>query len=214
MFRRLSSVALASMLSFSGQAQNAFIEAARANASAASPGPALAATTIVRVFMEGCVAHEGDSMRTVDWAINQGFEPVYAQGGAAEALLSGRPGTVLALPGSTSPLLLAVDVERRCTVWAERGDGLAVRAEFAKAISVLASKGAHVQPALERTVERGGAWRLQLQMRYRRVGGSQDFGVGSVTTLTTQPAAQALNLAPMPSRSEASSADPQGLPVR
>jgi hypothetical protein len=63
-------------------------------------------------------------------------------------------------------------------------------------------------------VERGGAWRMQLQMRYRRVGGSQDFGVGTVTTLTTAPAAQALNLAPMPSRLDAPATDPMGLPVR
>jgi hypothetical protein len=51
-------------------------------------------------------------------------------------------------------------------------------------------------------------------MRYRRVGGSQDFGVGAVTTLTTAPAAQALSLAPLPSRLDAPATDPMGLPAR
>ncbi len=213
MMHRLTSLALLCAVALSAHAQNPFIESARANASAAQPEPA-AATTIVRVFIEGCVAHEGEAMKTVDWAINQGFEPIYAPGGAAEALLSGRPGTVLALPNSASPVLLAIDLDKRCTVWAERGDGPAVRAEFVRAMSALAAKGARVQPAQERTVERGGAWRMQLQMRYRRVGGSQDFGVGSVTTLAAPPAAQALSLAPMPSRLDVPSTDPMGLPVR
>jgi hypothetical protein len=202
-------------LTFAAHAQNPFIEAARSSASAAKPEPgATAAATIVRVFIDACVAHEGESMKTVDWAINQGFEAVDAHGSAGATLLSGRPGTVLALPDSARPVLLAIDFEKRCTVWAERGDGPAVRAEFVKAMNALAANGARVQTVQERTVERGGAWRLQLQMRYRRVGGSQDFGVGAVTTLAAQPAAQALSLAPMPSRLDAASSDPQGLPGR
>jgi hypothetical protein len=213
MIRRLMLLVLSGWLAFAAHAQNPFIEAARANAPAAQAAPT-AAATIVRVFIDGCVAHEGDSMKTVDWAINQGFEPDFAQGGAADTLLSGQPGTVLVLPGSASPVLLAIDLDKRCTVWAERGDGPTVRAEFVKAMNALAAKGARVQPAQERTVERGGAWRLQLQMRYRRVGGSQDFGVGTVTTLAAAPAAQALSLAPLPSRLDAPSADPQGLPAR
>jgi hypothetical protein len=213
MSRRLMLVVLSGLPAFAAHAQNPFIEAARANAPAAQAVPT-AAATIVRVFIDGCVAHEGDSMKTVDWAINQGFEPDFEQGSAAQALLSGQPGTVLALPGSASPLLLAIDLDRRCTVWAERGDGPAVRAEFVKAMNALAAKGARVQPAQERTVERGGAWRLQLQIRYRRVGGAQDFGVGAVTTLAAPPAAQALSLAPLASRLDMPSTDPQGLPVR
>jgi hypothetical protein len=213
MNRPFALLSLAGMLASAAHAQNPFYEAARANAPPPQTAPA-AAATIVRVFIDGCVANEGDSMKTVDWAINQGFEPDFARGGAADALLSGQPGTVLALPGSAGSVLLAIDLDRRCTVWAERGDGPAVRAEFIKAMNALAAKGARVQPAQERTVERGGAWRMQLQMRYRRVGGSQDFGVGTVTTLTAPPAAQALSLAPMPSRLDAPSTDPQGLPVR
>jgi hypothetical protein len=213
MSRAFALLSLASMLAFAAHAQNPFFEAARANAPPPQAAPA-AATTIVRVFIDGCVAHEGDSMKTVDWAINQGLEPDFARGGAAETLLQGQPGTVLVLPGSASPVLLAIDLDKRCTVWAELGDGPAVRTEFVKAINALAAKGARLQPLQERTVERGGAWRMQLQMRYRRVGGSQDFGVGAVTTLTAQPAAQALSLAPMPSRLDAPATDPMGLPAR
>jgi hypothetical protein len=211
--RCVALLAAAATLALAAHAQNPFIEAARANAPPPQAEPA-AATKIVRVFIDGCVAHEGDSMKTVDWAINQGFEPDFARGGAAEALLQGQPGTVLAMPGSASPVLLAIDLDKRCTVWAERGDGPAVRTEFVKAMNALAAKGARLQPAQERTVERGGAWRMQLQMRLRRAGASQDFGVGAVTTLTTAPAAQALNLAPLPSRLEAPATDPMGLPAR
>ena len=176
MIRPLIAAVLLAMPASAAFAQNPFYDAARENASPA-PREATAAAKIVRVFIDGCVAHEGDSMKTVDWAINQGLEPIFEPGGAAEALLSGQPGTVMSLPGSASPVLLAIDLDRRCTVWAERGDGPAVRAEFVRAMNALAAKGARLQPLQERTVERAGAWRMQLQMRYRRVGGAQDFGV-------------------------------------
>jgi hypothetical protein len=204
---------LTASMALTAHAQSPFYEASRANAPAAQPAPT-AAAMIVRVFIDGCVANEGESMKTVDWAINQGLEPVFEPGGAAGALLSGQPGTVLAVPDRASPLLLAIDLDKRCTVWAERADGPALRAEFVKAMNALAAKGARLQPLQQRTVERGGAWRMQLQMRYRRAGGTQDFGVGAVTTLAAQPAAQALNVAPMASRLDAPATDPMGVPVR
>jgi hypothetical protein len=210
---RLVALASAGSMALAAHAQNPFYEASRANAAPAA-AEATAAAKIVRVFIYGCVANEGESMKTVDWAINQGFEPDFARGGAAQALLQGQPGTVLAMPASASPVLLAIDLDRRCTVWAERGDGPAVRAEFVRAMNALAAKGARLQPLAERTVERSGAWRMQLQMRYRRVGGSQDFGVGAVTTLAAPPAAQALSLAPIASRLDAPATDPMGLPAR
>jgi hypothetical protein len=196
------------------RAQNPFIEAARANAPAVQPAPAATATAIARAFADGCVANEGDSIKTVDWAINAGFEPIDAFSGAGAALLSGQPGTVFAMPGSAGQVLLAIDLDKRCTVWAERGDGPALRAEFVTVMNALAAKGARVQPLQERAIERGGAWRMQLQMRYRRAGGSQDFGVGAVTTLTAQPAAQVLSAAPIASRVDAPATDPIGLPAR
>jgi hypothetical protein len=51
-------------------------------------------------------------------------------------------------------------------------------------------------------------------MRYRRAGGSQDFGVGAVTTLAAQPAAQVLQAAPIASRLDTPATDPMGLPAR
>lgn len=196
------------------QAQNPFFEAARENAPAAQPSPAVSATAIARAFSEGCVAHEGDSMKTVDWAINQGYEWVDAHSGPGAALLSGQSGTVLAMPGSAGQVLLAIDLDKRCTVWAERADGPALRAEFMRVMNLLAARGARLQPLQERTVERGGAWRMQVQMRYRRAGGAQDFGVGAVTTMTPQPAAQVLSAALIASRLEAPATDPMGLPAR
>lgn len=196
------------------QAQNPFIEAARGTASAVPPAPT-AVAAVLRAFIDGCVAHVGESMKTVDWAINAGLEPIDAHVGAGAALLSGRPGTVFVMPGgSASQVLLAIDLDKRCTVWAERADGPALGAEFVRAMNALAAKGARLQPLQERTVERAGAWRMQLQMRYRRAGGAQDLGVGAVTTLTAQPAAQVLSAAPMASRLDAPAADPMGLPAR
>lgn len=200
-------------MALGAQAQNAFIESARANAALSPPAPA-AAAAVVRVFFDGCVAHDGQSLKTVDWAINQGFEPIEAHRGAGAALLSDRPGTVLAMPGSAGRVLLAIDLEQRCIVWAERSDGAAVRAEFAKSMSALAGRGARVQPALERSIERAGAWRQQVQMRLRHAGGAQEFDVGAVTTLTPQPAAQVLSFAPWRSRPDVGATDPQVLPAR
>lgn len=191
-------------------AQNPFIEAARSAAPPALPDPA-AAVAVVRVFIEACVAHEGDATAIVDWALGQGFEAVEARDGPGATLLSGRPGTVMAMPGGAAPVLLAVDAEKRCTVWAERADGPAVRAEFSKAVSALAGQGARVQPAPARTVERAGAWRQHWQVRLRRAGSTQDFAIGSVTTFTATPTSQVLGLAPA---ADAPAAEPPRPPAR
>jgi hypothetical protein len=178
-------------------AQNPFIEAQRESAAALPPAPA-AAAGVVRVFVEGCLAHEGDAMKTVDWAINQGFEWFDAHTAPGATLLAGRAGTVLAMPHSASRVLLAIDLERRCTVWADRSEGPALRAEVVKALAALAARGARLQATNERSVERAGAWRQQTQWRYRAVGGARDLDVGAVTTLAAGPAAQVLSVAPAP----------------
>jgi hypothetical protein len=183
------------LLAAAARAQSPFFEASRDQVASAPRAPS-AAPAVVRVFVDGCLAHEGDSMKTVDWAINQGFEWVDAHTGDGAALLSGRPGTVLAMAGSAGGVLLAIDLDRRCTVWAERADGSAVRAEFVKALDALAARGARVQPQQERTVERAGAWRHQLQMRVRRSGSTSELNVGAVTTLGPHAAAQVLSAAP------------------
>jgi hypothetical protein len=181
------------------QAQNPFIEAAREAAAPAAPLPT-PPEALVQAFIDGCVAHEGDATKTVDWAITQGFVPVDAQ--AAATLLAGRPGTVLGLPGSAGQALLAIDLEQRCTVWAEQADGPALRAALVKALGALVAQGARAQPLQERRLERAGAWRLQLLWRFRRAGGDKDLGLGSVTTLGAQPAAQALSLGPIAAAAE------------
>ena len=165
---------------------------------------------IVDVFVQGCVLTEGVTTATVDWALSQGFNPQDPYAPEAQPLLAGKPGTILAM-GSSSSVLLAVGMDGSCTVWADRAAGPAVHFAFKQAMGQLAAKGAKVQSTLDRNVERAGAWRHQVQMRYRRVGGSQDFGVGAVTTLGEQAGAQALRLEPV---SAVAGFDPDGLPAR
>ena len=135
-------------------------------------------------------------MTTTDWALNEGFEPINPLSDEPQQLLNGQPGTVLSMPGSSGQVLMAVAADRRCTVWTERALGPGVRNALRQSMADLAAKGAQVQPLVDRSIERAGAWRQYEQMRYRRVGGSQDFAVASVTTLTSRPGVQALNFGP------------------
>lgn len=155
------------------------------------------AQAIVRVFIEACVLTEGDQMAAVDWAVSQGFNPLDVMAPSVEPLLAGKPGTVLAMPNQPQVWLVAA-MGGPCAVWAEHSAGPPLHLAFQQAISQLAAKGARAQVSMERTVERAGAWRRQVQWRYRRVGGSQDFGLGAVTTLSDQPASQVLHLERLP----------------
>jgi hypothetical protein len=152
---------------------------------------------VVQVFLDGCVLNEGQSGAVVDWALTQGFEPLDPLRTGAEDLLSGAAGAVLALPGSAEQVLLAVGEDRRCIVWAENTNGPRLRGAFQKMVSGLGFKGARVQPVIDRNLNSAGAWRNQSQWRYRRVGGSEDFGLGSATTLGGAASAQLLHFAPM-----------------
>jgi hypothetical protein len=194
--RAAATVVLASLSCASAFAQNPFIEAHRESASPLLPAPA-APGAVVRAFIDGCVAHEGEAMKTVDWTINQGYEWFDAATGAGATLLAGRPGTVMSMPGSASRVLLAIDLDRRCTIWADRSDGPLVRAELIKALAALSARGARVQATSERSVERAGAWRQQTQWRVRRHGGARELELGAVTTLAGGPAAQVLSVAPL-----------------
>lgn len=170
--------------------------------------PALpAAEAVVRVFIDACVLPEGELTAAVDWAINHGFSPADMLAGDVRPLLGGQAGNVLAMPDTVAPVLLAVTVDRRCTVWAERISGPSLRRAFQQAAAQLATRGARVQPMLDRTIERAGAWRQHLQVRYRRVGGAQDFGIGVVTTVTATAGSQALHFAPAPPNPPATDAD-------
>ena len=62
-------------------------------------------------------------------------------------------------------------------VWA----GGALRLAMAEMLGRVGASGARAQLQLERNIERSGAWRNQMQWRYRAVGGSLEFGLGAVT---------------------------------
>jgi hypothetical protein len=153
---------------------------------------------VVQAFVEGCVLTEGELTPAIDWAVNAGWLPVDMLAVDVRPLLGGQAGTVLAMPDTAAPVLLAVTADRGCTVWAERLPGPALRSAFQQSVAQLARRGGRVQPMLDRTVERAGAWRQHLQLRYRRAGGSHDHAIGAVTTLTPAPAQQALHLSPAP----------------
>jgi hypothetical protein len=106
--------------------------------------------------------------------------------------------------------MLVVRQDRHCTVWGQRISGPAQRLAMAEMLGRLGTGGGRVQLQLERNIERSGAWRNQMQWRYRAVGGSLEFGLGAVTTLGASPATQALNMAPFQPTSPA----PDGLPSR
>ena len=191
-------------------AQNPFVDATKPDPAAQKP-EAPSAAAIVRAFVEGCVVNEGDPVTATDWALNEGFQPIDPLRDEPQQLLNGQPGTVLSMPGSSGQVLMAVAADRRCTVWTERALGPGVRNALRQSMADLAAKGAQVQPLVDRSIERAGAWRQYEQMRYRRVGGSQDFAVASVTTLTSRPGVQALNFGPY---AASPARDPDGLQNR
>lgn len=174
-----------------------------------APRPGPAPDAVARVFVEACVLTEGDQTAAVDWAVSNGFDPLDVLSPNVEPLLAGKPGTALAMPGQ--PVWLVTATGGPCTVWAERTAGPALHMAFQQAVSQLVGKGAKAEMTLERTIERAGAWRRQVQWRYRRVGGSHDYGLGAVTTLGEQPGAQALHLERLPPSVQR---DPDGLPRR
>jgi len=168
------------------------------------------AEAVVRAFVEACVMPEGELTAAVDWAINHGFSPA-DQAIDVRPLLGGQPGNVFTMPDTSAPVLLAVTTDRRCTVWAERMSGPSLRRAFQQATAQLATRGARVQPMVDRTIERAGAWRQHLQLRYRRVGGSHDFGIAAVTTVAATAGSQALHFAPAPPTPPATEADGPGV---
>jgi len=166
---------------------------------------------VARTFQQACVLTGGDEAAAVDWALSQGFEPAEALRGNVDGLLSGAPGSVLAAPGTRGRVLLAAATGRVCTVWADQMSGPALRSAVIEAVTSLSAKGARVQLQADRNFERAGAWRNQMQWRYRAVGASGDLGVGAVTTLSDNPGTQALNVAPLPATPAFA---PDGLPTR
>jgi len=166
---------------------------------------------VARTFQQACVLTGGDESAAVDWALSQGFEPADAMRGNVDGLLSGQPGSVLAAPGTRGRVLLAAAQGRQCTVWADQTAGPALRSAVIEALAALTSKGARLQLGVDRNFERAGAWRNQMQWRYRAVGVIGDLGLGAITTLSDTPGTQALNVAPLPATPAFA---PDGLPAR
>jgi hypothetical protein len=178
-----------------------------------APPPAASAPPtverVVQIFHDACVVHEGQPTAVIDWALNQGFEPLNPLQADASELLGGVDGTALAAPGSAGLVVLAAAQDGRCVLWAEKMNGPRLRTAFHAMVDSLAAQGARLQAVIARNLESGRAWRHQSQWRYRQVGAERDFGLGSATTLAEAPGAQLLHFGPI----EPSAArDPDGLP--
>jgi hypothetical protein len=165
---------------------------------------------VVTIFELGCLSNAGRPAAAIDWALANDFAPAGPERGVTDGLLDGQPGTVLVAPGTDGRVLLAVS-ENQCTVWAERTAGPPLRAALSSLVVTLLSKGHKAHLVTDRTVEKAGAWRNQLQWRYRAVGETQERSLGLVTTLApTQQGTQVLRLAPA---APVSHYAPDGVPV-
>ncbi len=157
----------------------------------------LATQTIVALFVDGCITHEAALQPVVDWALNAGLVPQDSQSSGARVLLDGHAGSVFSPPGAEGRVMLAVAEGQHCVLWVDRAAGPSIRLALLQKLGERKARGDRVEPEFDRRIERSGAWRQQTQWRYRRVGGSSDFGIGLVSTLTDGPASQVLRWAPL-----------------
>ena len=155
---------------------------------------------LVRWFEQACVVTQGQAGAAVDWALSNGFEPVDALRGGADTLLDGKPGTVLMAPDSGGQVMLAA-TDAQCSLWTEQQEGPPLRAALAAMVGELTAKGGKARVEVERNLERAGAWRGQVQWRFRGLGWSRDVGVGAVTTLANTPARRCCTWCRWPKRS-------------
>lgn len=183
------------------------------NAASTAPIPSresLNPQAIVRWFEQACIATQAKPGAAIDWALSNGFEPMDPMRGSTETLLGNKPGTVLVAPDAGGDVMLAAS-DTQCSLWIERQEGPPLRVALASMVGQLTAKGARAQVQVERNLSQAGAWRSQVQWRYRGVGASHDLGIGAVTTLTTTPGTQVLNAAPL---ANAVRYAPDGVPVR
>lgn len=165
---------------------------------------------IVGWFQQACVLPAAKAGAAVDWALANGFEPVDPMRGDVSGLLEGQAGSVLAAPDAGGRVML-VAVDGRCSVWAEQEEGPPLRQALAAMVGTLTAKGAKARIEVERNLERSGAWRSQVQWRYRAVGTVDDLGIGAVTTLANAPGTQVLRVTPLAAPPGIS---PDGQPLR
>ncbi len=172
-------------------------------------------TDVLQVFEQGCLAAAGTTSTVVDWALSQGFEPSdVRQSASDESLLSGRAGAVLVAPGSEGRVLLVAADDGRCSVWADQMAGPPLRLAMRGWLEGLAGRGATIEAQGDRNLQRAGAWRNQLQWRYRATGSSAELALGAITTLAASPGTQLLHLQPLPVSSALPPVSPGGLPPR
>lgn len=154
----------------------------------------------VRLFIDACLLAASGPAEAVDRGLQAGLFPYPGDAPQAAPLLDGRPGTVMSLAGPAGDpppiVMLAVVPGGHCTVWAEGLHGPSLHQDLILAVEALRQQeGVSVQPLSERTVERAGAWRRQVQWRFRLAPGQPELGFGTVTTLGDAPGAQVLRLA-------------------
>jgi hypothetical protein len=170
----------------------------------------MAARTQVDLFLDGCLAFEGELQPVVDWALNAGLMPQDANAPGSLVLLDGKAGSVFSPAGAEGRILLAVAEGRHCVLWIDRAPGPSIRLALLRGLGERKARGEKLDAEFDRKVERAGAWRQQTQWRWRRVGGSSDYGIGLVSTLTDSPASQVLRLAPL---APAVGFAPDGVPI-
>lgn len=159
------------------------------------PTPAEAA----RLFLHACVATRGDATQAIDQGLQAGLFPYAGDAPIAASLLDGQAGSAMVRmhgeAGDRINYLLAVVPQVHCTVWVEAAHGPSVHLALLQALDGLRqSGGGELEPVTERTVERSGAWRRQVQWRYRTPAGQAELRFGAVTTLGDGPGFQVLRL--------------------
>lgn len=153
---------------------------------------------VLRIFDQGCIDALSRGQSVVDWALSQGFEPTdVRQSASDESLLGGRTGAVLSAPGSEGRVLIVAADDGHCSVWADGMSGPGLRTALRAWLDALAARGLRLQPAIDRNLERAGAWRNQLQWRLQMGAGRSEFDVGAVTTLAAAPGTQLLHMRPV-----------------
>lgn len=159
------------------------------------PTPAEAA----KLFLQACVATRGDVTQAVDQGLQAGLFPYAGDAPIAASLLDGQAGSALVRvqgeAGERISYLLAVVPQVHCTVWVEAAHGPSVHLALLQALDGLRQAGGgELEPVTERTIERSGAWRRQVQWRYRAPAGQSELRLGAVTTLGDTPGFQVLRL--------------------
>lgn len=172
-------------------------DAEGAGATGAPPDPVPAEAA--RLFLQACVATRGDATQVIDQGLQAGLYPYAGDAPIASSLLDGQAGSAMVrMHGQTAErisYLLAVVPQVHCTVWVEAAHGPSVHLALLQALDGLReADGGELEPVTERTVERSGAWRRQVQWRYRAPAGQSELRFGAVTTLGDTPGFQVLRL--------------------